>query len=81
MGRERCLEGLEILHPLERKVMWLDVCLVEHQDEGESGLVEDGTGVEHVGHEGGGGGGARSVDDVGDDGGEGGGDGVGDDGA
>ena len=35
------LEGLEVLHPLEREVVRLDVCFVEEEDEGEFGFVED----------------------------------------
>ena len=56
------------------------VCLVEGQHQGQPRLVEDGAGVEHVGHEGGGRGGARGVDDVDERGGEGGGEQLRDDG-
>lgn len=35
------LERLKIAHPLDRKVVWLDIGLVEDEDEGEAGLVED----------------------------------------
>lgn len=27
------LESLEILHPLQREVMWLHICFVEYKDE------------------------------------------------
>jgi len=58
----------------------LSVGFVEDEDEREFGFVEDGAGVEHVGHEGCRSCCTRGVDDVGDAGWEGGGDGVGDDG-
>lgn len=76
---QRFLEGFEICHPFDGKVVWGDVGFVEHEDKGDFGLVEDRAGVEHVGHEGRWGGGARGVDDVGDHGWVGGREGVGDD--
>jgi len=57
----------------------LSVGLVEDEDEREFGLVENGAGVEHVGHEGCWSCCTRGVDDVGDAGREGGSYGVGDD--
>jgi hypothetical protein len=41
MGSERLLECLEISHPLERKGVRLNIRLVEYDDEGQLGLVED----------------------------------------
>lgn len=35
------LERLKVAHPLDRKVVRLDVGLVEDEDEGKAGLVED----------------------------------------
>jgi hypothetical protein len=33
------LESLEVFHPLHGEIMWLDVCLVEHQDKWEFSFV------------------------------------------
>ena len=38
---ERVLERFKVAHPVERKLVRLDVGLVEHEEERESGLVQD----------------------------------------
>ena len=38
---KRGLERFEVLHPLERELVWLDVGFVEYEDEGEFCFVED----------------------------------------
>jgi hypothetical protein len=58
------------LHPVDGVAMADHVHLVHGDDEGELALVEDGAGVEHVGHEGDWAGGAHAVHDIDDEGGE-----------
>ena len=41
MGSQRCLERFEVLHPFDRKVVWLNISLVEDQYKRELGLVQD----------------------------------------
>jgi hypothetical protein len=41
MGSQSSLEFFKIVHPLQRKVVWLDVCFVKNQDEREFGFVKD----------------------------------------
>ncbi|TLD03438.1 uncharacterized protein PgNI_11601 [Pyricularia grisea] len=48
---QRGLEGVKVGHPLLGKGRVLHVCLVEDEDHGELGLVQDAAGVEHVAHE------------------------------
>ena len=55
------MEGLEVAHPLDGELVWRDVRLVEGQQHGQLGLVQDAERVEHVGHEDGGLGAARRV--------------------
>lgn len=38
--RERSLESFKILHPLDGKIVLLDVSLIEDEDEGELRLVQ-----------------------------------------
>ena len=47
VGSQRCLERFKILHPLDRKIMGLHICLVEDEDERELGFVQD-TGCTNV---------------------------------
>jgi len=35
------LEQLPVLHPVDGELMWLDIGLVEDEDEGQSSLVQD----------------------------------------
>ena len=41
MGRKCFLESLKVLHPVECEIVRLRIGLVEHNDEGKLGLVED----------------------------------------
>ena len=41
VSSERSLEGLEVLHPLDREVVRSYICLVEDEDEGKFCFVED----------------------------------------
>jgi len=64
------LEGFVVRHPVDRKLVRDDVCLVEDEDKRQLGLVQDAAGIEHVAHERGRVGRAGCVNDVGDNGGE-----------
>jgi hypothetical protein len=43
MCGESSLESFEVLHPLDREIMWLDVGFVEDQNEREFRLVQNTT--------------------------------------
>ena len=55
---------------LLRERVWGDVSLVEDEEKGQLGLVEDGAGVEHVRHDRHGASAARRVEEVHDGGGQ-----------
>lgn len=67
MSRQCRLEFFKIIHPLQGKIMFLDISFVEYQDERKLCFVKDGTSVKHVRHKSSGCGCSRSIDDICDD--------------
>lgn len=62
------VKRVKVLHPLLGKLARDDVRLVEGQHKGETRLVEDAAGIQHVAHKGNGTGTTRGVQDIDDDG-------------
>jgi hypothetical protein len=41
MSSQRFLECFKVLHPLDCEIVWLSVCLVEYENEGETSFIQN----------------------------------------